>query len=508
MLRYLFLIIIVFISLQSCNDDIFETSPSTGQLTFSKDTVFLDTVFTNTSSSTRTFKVYNKSNTHINIPSIRLGKGEQSFYRLNVNGEPGKSFENIDILPKDSIYVFVEATVDYTKVNDPLYIDEVIFDQGDNEQEIKLITLVQDAYFLFPERDAEGIKEKIVWGIDDEGEEILVDGFYLDGNTTWTNEKPYVIYGYVGVNVGNTLTINKGANIHFHENSGLLVEKNGSLKINGTLDEKVIIQGDRLEPFYEDIAGQWGTIWLRAGSKEHSINHAVIKNNIIGILVDTIGSETQPTLTIQNTEIYNTSNFGIFARAANIKGSNLVIANNGQSSLACTYGGTYNFTHATFANFWSGGIREFPAVLVNNFQSSTGGNDSGELVVNDLLAANFTNCIIDGNQSIEFLLQKNDQAAFNFKFKNNLLRFSNPGGNPSDNPLYDFDDTDKYQDNILNGEPDFEDVNENKFSIGDASDAKANADRSAAQQVPFDLLGVNRVISPDMGAYQHIIFEE
>ncbi len=248
MLRYLFLILIVFMSPQSCNDDIFETRPSTGQLTFSKDTVFLDTVFTNISSSTRTFKVYNKSNEHISIPSIRLGKGEQSFYRLNVNGEPGKSFENVSILPKDSIYVFVEATIDYSKVNDPLYIDEIIFDQLDNEQDIKLVTLVQDAYFLFPQKDSEGIKEKIVWGIDDEGEEILVDGFYLEGNAIWTNEKPYVIYGYVGVNVGNRLTIEKGARIHFHENSGLLVEKNASLKINGTLDEKVIIQGDRLEP--------------------------------------------------------------------------------------------------------------------------------------------------------------------------------------------------------------------------------------------------------------------
>ena len=508
MFRYIFLMFVVLISLHSCSDDIFETTPSTGELTFSKDTVFLDTVFTNISSSTRTFKVYNKSNEHISIPSVRLGKGEQSFYRLNVNGEPGKSFENIDILPKDSIYIFVEATIDYTKVSDPLYTDEVIFDQGNNEQEIKLITLVQDAYFLFPQRDANGIKETIILGVDEDGEAIEVEGFYLEGNQTWTDEKPYVIYGYIGVNQGKTLTIEKGASIHFHENSGLLVEKNGSLKINGTLDEKVIIQGDRLEPFFEDIAGQWGTIWLRAGSKDHEINHALIKNNIIGILVDTIGSESEPMLNIRNTEIYNTSNFGLFARATNIKGSNLVIGNNGQSSLACTSGGTYNFTHSTFANFWSNGIREFPAVLVNNFQSSTASGSSGEELVNDLVAANFTNCIIEGNQNIEFLLKKNDQAAFNFNFKNNMLRFFDPGGNLANSPLYDFEDTEKYQNNIFNGEPDFQNVNENSFLIGDLSDAKGNADQQAAQQVPFDLLGVSRIVSPDMGAYQHIIFEE
>ena len=188
MLRSIVLIIFGFLILHSCNDDIFETSPSTGNLTFSRDTVFLDTVFTNTSSSTRTFKIYNKSNSHINIPEIRLGRGQQSFYRLNVNGQSGKSFENIDILPKDSIYVFVEATIDFSKVTNPIYTDSIVFDQGANQQDVKLVSLVQDAHFLFPQRDAQGIKEKIVIGIDDEGEEISVEGFYLDGDATWTND--------------------------------------------------------------------------------------------------------------------------------------------------------------------------------------------------------------------------------------------------------------------------------------------------------------------------------
>lgn len=505
MFRYLVLIILGFTVLYSCNDEIFETSPSTGELIFSRDTIFLDTVFTNVSSSTRTFKIYNKTGNHINIPNIGLGRGQQSFYRLNVNGQSGKSFENIDILPKDSIYVFVEATIDFDKVTNPIYKDSIVFDQGTNQQDVKLVTLVQDAYFLFPERDAQGIKEKIVLGVDDAGEEIAVEGFYLEGDVTWTNEKPYVVYGYVGVNQGNSLTIQKGARVHFHQNSGLLVEKEGSLKINGTLNEKVIIQGDRLEPFYEDIAGQWGTIWLRPGSKEHVISHAVIKNNTIGILMDSIGNSEQPTLSIANTEIYNTSNFGLFGRATHIVGSNVVIGNNGRSSLACTLGGSYDFTHMTLANYWSGSIREFPSLLVNNFQLST---DTGELLVNDLLAANFTNCIIEGNQNREFILEENMQAAFNFNFKNSLLRFLDTGGNFLNDPLYDFDDVSKYEENIFNGEPDFRDVDENDFIIGEVSDANANANVPAAQKVPFDILGVNRVASPDMGAYQHVIFEE
>ena len=221
--------------------------------------------------------------------------------------------------------------------------------------------------------------------------------------------------------------------------------------------------------------------------------------------MDSVGNSEAPTLKIDNTEIYNTSNFGLFGRASHIVGSNLVIANNGRSSLACTLGGSYNFSHTTLANYWSGSIREFPALLVNNFQLSA---DTGELIVNDLLAANFTNCIIEGNQSREFVLEEDVQGVFNYNFKNNLLRFFDPGGNFLNDPLYDFEDESIYQDNIFNGEADFKNIDENEFIIGEASDANANADVPTAQKIPFDLLGVNRIVSPDIGAYQHIIFEE
>ena len=77
----------------SCRKD-FEFSPSTGQLEFSKDTVYLDTVFTNIGSSTYNLKVYNRSNEDIYIPTVKLGLGESSNYRLNIDGMAGKEFQN------------------------------------------------------------------------------------------------------------------------------------------------------------------------------------------------------------------------------------------------------------------------------------------------------------------------------------------------------------------------------------------------------------------------------
>lgn len=89
-----------------------------------------------------------------------------------------------------------------------------------------------------------------------------------------------------------------------------------------------------------------------------------------------------------------------------------------------------------------------------------------------------------------------------------MLRFTDPSGSGGSDPLYDFDDINRYQNNIINGEPDFKDPNENELIIGDASEGKAMADVPAALKVPFDILGKNRVVTPDIGAYQHIIFED
>ena len=70
----------ILLATSSCRSD-FETVASTGDLVFSKDTVYLDTVFTNIGSSTYQLKVYNQGKKDITIPTIKLGKGLSSKYR-------------------------------------------------------------------------------------------------------------------------------------------------------------------------------------------------------------------------------------------------------------------------------------------------------------------------------------------------------------------------------------------------------------------------------------------
>jgi hypothetical protein len=491
------LALILSIIVISCRKD-FNTIPSYGKLQFSKDTVFLDTIFSNIGSATYNLKVYNKSSKTITIPEIKLENGNSSNYRLNVDGLTGDNFNNIDILANDSIYIFIETTIDANTVTNPLYTDKILFDNGENQQDVDLVTLVQDAHFIFPSKSSSGIETLNI-----NGEETEIQGRFLtDEELTFTNEKPYVIYGYAAVPSSKTLTIEAGAKIHFHNNSGLIIDKDANFKVNGTLDEKVVFEGDRLEHQFSEIPGQWGVIWIREGSYNNELNHAQIKNGTVGFLVDG-QSISSPTLTIKNTEIYNSSNYGVLGRNTHIEGENLVIGSTGQSALACTFGGKYSFTHSTFANFWNNSIRQLPSVLVNNHITYLNNDNQEVTETNDLVTANFINCIIEGNNNVEFILDKIDGTTFNYMVENCLIKFNDLNNSFTDNNELNFDDSTHYQNNILNGEPNFKDVTKNEFIIGKNSDAINKAQSSTVSQ---DILGISRSSTPDIGAYQHTDF--
>lgn len=510
-MRYLYglAILCCLVLWSSCRND-FETVASTGNLKFSKDTVYLDTIFTNIGSSTYNLKVYNRSDEDINIPTVRLGQGEASNYRLNVDGIAGKVFENVQVLAKDSIFIFVETTFNInnlpTNPNDFLYTDQILFDTGGNEQKVELVTLVKDAVFLYPAQLGDGTVETLTLG---EGEDAVeIEGFFLDDNElTFTNEKPYVIYGYAAVPGNKTLTVEAGARVHFHNSSGILVAQNGSMKVMGgqsfdreAMENEVIFEGDRLEPSFADIPGQWGTIWFTSGSVGNEFNYTTIKNSSVGILL-----EDSP-LTLRNVQIYNNANVGLLSRTGDVEGENIVINNSGQSSLSIQLGGSYEFRHSTFANYWTNGFRSFPAVSIDNTLEITIDNEIIILVA-DLVKANFTNCIIYGNERREFSLFQNTDRAFNFNFTNCLVRFEDPTGEFGDLPLYDFTNASLYTTVVQNQDPIFQNTEMNNFNI--ETGTSGAEDIGLDNVLPtHDLNGAPRSNPRDAGAYEATIFPE
>lgn len=501
----LLLFIGIVFSIFSCRSD-FEPLASTGDLKFSKDTIYLDTVFSNIGSSTYLLKVYNNSKNDITIPSIKLGKGLNSKYRMTVDGlqgTDGRIFNNVDLLAKDSLYIFIETTANIADANpnDFLYTDQIQFDSGENLQNVELVTLIQDAVFLYPKRFADGTTETLPIGNE------KIDGFYLDENDPvngnelqFTNDKPYVIYGYAAVPSNKTATFEGGTRVHFHANSGLIVANNASININGTLsttdklENEVIFEGDRLEPDFSDLPGQWGTIWLTDGCTNNTINHLTIKNATIGLLIQ---NNDGTTVSVKNTQIYNSSNYGILAQTAKINGENIVINNAGLASLACTYGGNYSFVHSTFNNNWNSSQQV--AVLVSNYILGAVPE------VKDLTAATFNNCIIYGSYSNEMSLTKKTGAAFEYQFNNCLIKFDNVANQFTTNPDYQFNtDTAHYNAILLNKDPKFFNILRNKFNIDETSAAFAKG--NSAYLIPFDIRGNLRVLPPDLGAYQNKTF--
>ena len=195
-MRYLivFSFLGLLLGVTSCRTD-FDFAESTGELRFSRDTVYLDTVFTNIGSSTYTLKVYNKTDENISIPSIGFAKGAISKYRMTVDGmseNPTKSFTNVELLAKDSLFIFIETTANIADANptDFLYTDQIIFGTGTKAQKVELITLIQDAYFIFPSKNG-GVYEAVDFGLDEEGNTTQVIGRNLQ-----ENNPDNIVYGY------------------------------------------------------------------------------------------------------------------------------------------------------------------------------------------------------------------------------------------------------------------------------------------------------------------------
>ena len=363
-------------------------------------------------------------------------------------------------------------------------------------QKVALLTLVKDAIFLYPKRLNNNTTETVTF------DNTELSGFYLDENDAtngnelhFTNQKPYVIYGYATVPEGKKVIFDPGARVYFHTNSGLIVPQSATLECNGSIstttkqENEIVFEGDRQESLYANVPGQWATIWLRDGSTNHTINHLTIKNATIGLRID---NQDNTIVSIKNSQIYNSSNYGILAQNAKIEGENIVINTAGKAALACTYGGNYLFTHCTFNNNWSSSNQL--TLAINNYK--LGANPEAM----NLSQATFNNCIVYGVNSNEFNLDKNDAATFNYQFNNCLLKFDTN----SSNPLYNVNNNTNYNNIILNQNPRFFIVDKNKLNIDNTSAAFAKG--NSAYLIPLDINGKMRTSPPDLGAYQNLAF--
>jgi len=457
----------------SCRkEEDFDTSPSL-KLSFSEDSVLFDTVFSTLGSATRILMVYNSSKKPVLISAAGLEKGPESQFRLNVDGISSHLANDIEIGAEDSIYVFVKVRVDPTSQNSPLVVtDRLFFETNGNLQTVDLVAWGQDAHYIVANKFVEGLPPY----------RIVASG---NQTVTWSNDKPFLIYGYAVVDSLGVLNIEKGCRIHFHNNSGLWVYRFGSLRVNGTLDERVVFQGDRLEESYQDVSGQWDRIWLNEGSVDNVINYAVIKNGFIGLQLETLLSSEGNKLMLSNTVIHNMSGWGIFTRFYRLEAWNCEISGCGLDNVYLSTGGDYDFRHCTMGNYWSGTVRKTPAVLISNFYKN---EYTQTLYTGDLKRAFFGNCIIYGNLEDEFITAKEEGVMFNYRLDHCLVKTAHV--------------SDSLVSCIRNQDPLFLDIEKHDYTLKESSPARGAGSVEIATPFPNDLPGNPRLPSPDLGAYQ------
>ncbi len=475
--RLLTAVILPALLFAACHPERSYTENSDAQLEFTLDTLFFDTVFTTIGTVTKSFRIRNPHRDFVKIEEVNLAGGASSVFRINVDGMPGTSFSGVEIAPGDSMYVFVEATLDPNNSGEILRIqDSIVFLTNGNTQDIDLVAWGQDVHILNEEE--------------------------LSGTVTWTSEKPYLILGFAYVDSVSSLTIEAGSRIYMHRDALLFVD--GTLQVEGSQDEPVLFAGDRLEEFYQDVPGQWGLIYLSELSRGNRIEYAEIRNGTFGVLISAPPeSGNQPDLEISNSVINHMSSNGIYALNARVTGTNLVVGDCGGSCAGLIYGGSYRFVHCTFANYFPTyySNRLLPAVLLTDYFGNY--DEQGNLEIfkgGTFEKAEFLNSIIYGSSRIELVIDSYDGLQLNYLFDHCLTKIDEDSLDYSSDPLFG---------TIINYEdPKFDTVSAHtipvKYMLDSLSPAIDAGLAGYAIQVPFDLDGTNRLDdeAPDLGALE------
>ncbi len=451
------------------------------QLSFSRDTVFFDTVFTTLGTSTESLKLYNKGTQTLRIKRIRLEQG--TVFRFNADGTPGPEVENLDILPGDSAFVFIEATLNPNQGNGILIHEEkLVFESMSDSREVVLAVPGTDAIFYLPTDTLASGAGGLPYSI-------------LPCATTWKAGKPIVVVGYLVVDSLCQLTIEAGAQIYFYRNGALWIYRGGNLQVNGEQNAKVVFQGTRLGANFEELPGQWDRILINDGGTAR-FRHALIKNAFIGLQADHLGrlagQDGPGEVLLQSVEIRNCSGLGLFSRGHRINAFNLLIHNCGQYAAALTYGGNYRFYHTTLANYWSRSNRQTPTLFLNNF--SINGNSA----IGWPMDFSMVNSLVYGSLEKEFTYDSIPDVPLQFQFERCALRVA---------PNFPLSPASRYIHVWKNINPQFEQPSLGQFILKSNSPLLDSASTQSIQTFPFqltfDIYGKNRTFSqPDPGAME------
>jgi hypothetical protein len=186
-------LVLLVLAATSCTKEKFFTGNT--ELKISTDTVWFDTLFTKAPGSkypisvTKIFWIKNPEKGTV-LADFRLGGGGQSSYRINIDGYSGTDIKDVEIGGRDSIFVFVQCTLEANNLTMPaLVLDSLMCNLNGREQKTYLAAYGWDAHYYQSQ--------------------------ILACNEVWADKvKPYVIVDNALVKAGCTFTIKEGVTVY------------------------------------------------------------------------------------------------------------------------------------------------------------------------------------------------------------------------------------------------------------------------------------------------------
>lgn len=319
-------------TLLSCSDNDTFSMDQGNRLVFSVDTVKTDTVFANVGSSTYSFWVYNQTGSGIRLSSVRLRLGNQTGFRVNVDGSYldntiGSVVTDLEVRKGDSIRVFVEVTPQETHQDEPKSVeDDLVFMlESGVEQRVHLLAWAWDA--------------------------VMLSDLRVKRDTTVESLKPIVVYGEgIRVDSGAVLTL-RNTTLYFHDQAGLRVS--GALKA-----ENVLLRGDRLDDMfdylpYDRVSGQWKGISFTSSSKGNVLSDTEIRNACVGICLEEPAAFDSTCVRLQMTrcKVHNCKGHGVESHHSYISLDYCQLTNTLGDCLSL-HGGICEMDHCTLAQFY------------------------------------------------------------------------------------------------------------------------------------------------------------
>jgi hypothetical protein len=449
---------------------------------FSQDTVKFDTLISTIASPTKTLYVFNKNADGVRVSNIRLQKGSESLFRVNVDGEylAGGSGNDYLIRKNDSIIVRLEVTMPESGSSDTIsYSDELIFSLENGAQQRVFLTAGSvDAY--------------------------IIHGMLIDSDSTLTADKPYLIYDSLVVAKGATFNLLPGTTLLMHDSTA--VDIYGRINARGTIKKPVVFRGARTDRmfdylFYDNTPSRWKGINIHTGSYNNSFVNVDLHSGRWGVRVDSTSLD-KLALTMQNCIIHNVGGEGLWLNNCSAEILNSQISNT-LGHCVNIFGGAYTFCHCTIAQYYPLSYERGHALFLTNINENNVHHELKYIKVLNSVITGYAEDVMFGE------LSKDYADSGNFIFANCFLRTV-----VKDDDAHYVDCKFDNKEMVLQGEKNFKVFDTHKFVYDFTPDSlsviRNMGDPLLMNGLLFDRLGRNRSSddAPDAGCYEYIYDKE